>query len=99
MEPIAPNNYHKPTMPDAVPHEPAVLTHAQQRFYESAECAEVRTMLQMIIDAPACSTHASRYEGGDTEFIERHIRYLSQRPGINIDGYISNLRIMTKRVR
>lgn len=99
MQSTTPNEHPENTLSSAESHELAALTHAQQRFYASAQCAEVRDMLQEIIDDPACSTHASHYEGGDPEFIERHLRYLSQRPGINIEGYISNLRIMTRRVR
>jgi hypothetical protein len=99
MQPSTPNEHPENVLSEKESHELAMLTHVQRRFYESEQCAEVRDMLQEIIDDPACGTHESNYEGGDPEFIERHLRYLSQRPGINIEGYISNLRIMTKRMR
>jgi len=72
-----------------------LLTHAQKRFYASSACEEARELLQALVDDPAYNTDPSRLMDNFTTFVERHLYYLSGHPQTNLNGYISNLKLMT----
>lgn len=79
-------------------HAPAepLLSLAQQKFYASERCDDARRMLQELVDNTSFDTKSQYYEGV-SDFIERHLNYLSKQPKLDIMGYISNLRLMTRR--
>jgi hypothetical protein len=73
-----------------------VATYAQQRFYASALCKEARGLLQSLVDNPDYNTESSPTIN-PIPFIERHLQHLSAYPKTNLQGYMSNLRLMTSK--
>ncbi len=71
------------------------VTHAQKRFYASDLCKEARGLLQALVDSPDYNTTPSPLIINPDPFVERHLNRLSMHPDINLDGYISNLKLMT----
>lgn len=71
------------------------LTQAQKRFYASDVCEEARRLLQILADDSAYSTEPPPLTGNYTPFVERHLYHLSTHPQTNVNGYISNLKLMT----
>lgn len=76
-----------------------VLTQAQKRFYASEQCTELRQALQTLVDSHEFNTDAGKSRGDTQGFVERHLRYLSNHPHVSVEGYISNLRLMTRNAR
>jgi hypothetical protein len=74
-------------------------TYAQRRFYSSARCEEARRRLQDLVDNPEYDTSSSSTLANHIPFIERHLNHLSMYPNTNLDGYISNLKLMTSLKR
>jgi len=74
----------------AVQHTPT-----QRKFYNSERCETAREALQELIDSTGHTTDSAYYNGG-LGFMDRHLHYLSTHPQVNMDGYLSNLRLMTK---
>ena len=72
-------------------------TLAQKRFYASEQCTIARKMLQRMVDDQRYDTDAVYYKENPLGFVERHLHYLSTHPVANIDGYLSNLKLMTQK--
>jgi hypothetical protein len=72
-----------------------LATYAQKRFYASELCQEARELLQALVDNPAYNTDPSSPVSESISFVERHLRRLSMYPKTNLDGYMSNLKLMT----
>ncbi len=75
------------------------LTLAQKRFYASEQCTAARRALQLMVEDQCYDTDSLYYQHSALDFVERHLHYLSTQPIVNIDGYLSNLRLMTNTKR
>lgn len=73
-----------------------VMTPAQCRFYASEECISARMALQKLVDSPQYNTDSSYFDSQALGFVDRHLHYLSTHPTTLVDGYISNLKLMTR---
>lgn len=73
-----------------------LMSSAQKRFYASEQCDEARKQLQALVDSDQYETNPSYHLANPLSFIERHLYYLSIRPPIELNGYISNLKLMTR---
>ena len=73
-----------------------VMTLAQSRFYASEQCLTARMALQQLVNSPQYNTDSSYFDGYALGFVDRHLYYLSTHPSTLVDGYISNLRLMTR---
>lgn len=71
------------------------VSHAQQRYFASATCQEARQRLQALVDSPDYNTDPASAVIDPVSFVERHLRHLSAYPATNLEGYMSNLKIMT----
>lgn len=71
----------------------------QKRFYASEQCSNARLALQQLVDNPQYNTENISYSGATLTFTDRHLQYLSTHPLVKIDGYISNLKLMTHHKR
>ena len=72
-----------------------LMSPTQKRFYASALCDEARNRLQALVNSSEYNTNPSRLTGSSVLFVDRHLHYLSMYPKTNLDGYISNLKLMT----
>jgi len=82
--------------PDSLEVEGAsVLSLSQQRYYASDQCEQARRALEQMMHSPAYNTDSSYFHDDAYDFVERHLNYLSTHPPLNLDGYLSNLRLMT----
>lgn len=72
-----------------------LVSPAQKRFYASEVCVEARERLQALVRNPDYNTDPPHAKGNPLPFVDRHLHHLSMHPGINLDGYISNLKLMT----
>jgi len=90
------------TLPVVSSEEPKVqaydyipLTPGQERFYISERAEDARKALKELVNDASYTTDI-RDKGVDgAEFIDRHLRYLSSHPNVELHGYLSNLRLMT----
>jgi hypothetical protein len=73
-----------------------LLTPAQRRFYASEQCTAAHMALQQMVDNPQYNTDSSYFSGNELSFIDRHLYYLSTHPATLVEGYISNLKLMTR---
>lgn len=73
-----------------------VVTHSQKRFYASEECLTARMALQQLVDSSQYDTDSSYFEKYELGFVDRHLYYLSTHPTTLTEGYISNLKLMTR---
>lgn len=69
---------------------------AQSRFYASEKCLTARMALQQLVDSPQYNTDSSHFDSGALGFVDRHLYYLSTHSTTLVDGYISNLKLMTR---
>ena len=69
-----------------------------QRFLDSDEAKEIRSILSEMMTDAEFNTKAmySSAAGGNVEFVDKHIEYLSQHTTLNVSHYLSNLRLMTR---
>lgn len=73
-----------------------LFSPAQKRFQASELCYEARKQLQALDSNPKYNTDCSRFKQRPFNFVDRHLYYLSMHPNTSLDGYISNLKLMTK---
>jgi len=73
-----------------------VMTSAQSRFYASEQCLVARMALQQLMDSPQYNTDSDHFSGHALGFVDRHLHYLSTHPSTLVNGYISNLKLMTR---
>lgn len=72
-------------------------------FLESEEGNYAKQSLEQIdADAkyktePSYSANAEKYPNNIIPFIDKHMKYLSEHQGINLEHYLSNLRLMTRK--
>ena len=71
-------------------------TPTQAKFYSSERCDTARRMLQDLVNNITHETDSSYYTGG-LDFCERHLDYLSRHPNVELVGYMSNLKLMTRK--
>jgi hypothetical protein len=76
--------------------QPPLQTPAQKKFYASEQCVMAREALQRMVDDGHYSTDSAYYRQSALDFIERHLHYLSTHSAVNVAGYLSNLKLMTK---
>lgn len=69
-----------------------------QRFLDSLEANEIRDILKEMMTDPEFNTKSmySPAAGGDVLFVDKHMEYLSQHTTLNVNHYLSNLRLMTR---
>jgi len=69
-----------------------------QRFLDSKEALLIRDTLSNMMTDPAFNTRSmySPAAGGDVLFVDKHMEYLSQHTTLNVEHYLSNLRLMTR---
>jgi hypothetical protein len=82
-----------------IAHETSPATYqtlAQAKFYASDRCQIARSMLQELSESADHDTTSSR-DTDELSFCERHLEYLSKFPHIEVAGYMSNLRLMTRK--
>lgn len=72
-----------------------VMTPSQKRFYASEQCLMARKALQDMVDSSSYNTDSDYFNGGTLGFVDRHLYYLSTHAMTNVDGYLSNLKLMT----
>ena len=71
-------------------------------LFSSPEGQVIREQLQAIMNdqayntGPSYSANVSDYPDGKIPFIDKHIRYLIQHPGVDSNQYLSNLRLILK---
>ena len=85
--------------PEQVIENEPLITHAKRRFYASDVCREARERLQALVDSPEYNTDPALTTSDPVPFVERHLNHLSMYPNTNLDGYISNLKLMTNAKR
>lgn len=68
----------------------------QKRFYASERGREARKMLQELVASADYETSFKALQDSPP-FSERHLDIMSRQPRLNLDGYMSNLRIMTRK--
>jgi hypothetical protein len=73
-----------------------VMTSTQRRFYASEQCLTARMALQHMVDSQQYNTGSSYFNGNELGFVDRHLYYLSTHPTTPLDGYLSNLKLMTR---
>jgi len=69
-----------------------------QRFLDSKEAESIRVTLSNMMTDPEFNTRSmySPAAGGDVLFVDKHMDYLSQHTTLNVEHYLSNLRLMTR---
>ncbi len=69
-----------------------------QRFLDSQEAEVIRDTLRTMMTDPAFNTRSmySPAAGGEVLFVDKHMEYLSQHTTLNVEHYLSNLRLMTR---
>lgn len=71
-------------------------------FFESEEGRKARqTLLNMVENgqyhtASSYSANAATYPDHVISFVDKHMKYLSEHRAVNIDHYLSNLRLRTR---
>ncbi|HSX31552.1 MAG TPA: hypothetical protein VLE99_06580 [Candidatus Saccharimonadales bacterium] len=72
-------------------------TPAQKKFYASEQCAAAREALQDMVNDQRYDTDSPYYRQNMRGFIERHLHYISTHSVVDINGYLSNLKLMTRK--
>lgn len=74
------------------------LTLQQQAFMKSEAGTEARSQLLRMVEDPAYNTQETYSSGPElsTSFVDKHMLYLSERPKLSVQHYLSNLRLKTK---
>ena len=74
------------------------VTISQQKFLDSDEAEDLREALKLMVTDKSYNTEVtySAGSGHTIEFVEKHMKYLSDHPKLNPDHYLSNLRLMTR---
>ena len=69
-----------------------------QRSLDSKEALLIRVTLSNMMTDPEFNTRSmySPAAGGDVLFVDKHMEYLSQHTTLNVEHYLSNLRLMTR---
>lgn len=71
---------------------------SRREFLKSEEATSLREELQKMVDDPQYNTMV-RYSvllENKSEFVQKHMEYMSKYPTMNHAQYVSNLRLMTK---
>jgi hypothetical protein len=84
------------TLQQSEEQEPVMNSH-QQRYYASEACANATAVLENMEKSATYNTDTGVYGRNNLNFVDRHVYYLSMHPEVKLDGYISNLKLMTKR--
>ena len=73
------------------------LTRGQIKFYASEECQLAEEALLELMSDPAFNTDSDYFSSTTLDFSARHLDYLSKNPTVNVAGYLSNLKLMTRK--
>ena len=71
-------------------------------FYDSQEAKDIRVTLQSMVENATYNTPASytadsfKYPDSQMPFADKHINYLYAHPNLDVNMYLSNLRLMTR---
>lgn len=68
---------------------------SRREFLKSEEATSLREELQKMVDDPQYNTMV-RYSENKSEFVQKHMEYMSKYPTMNHSQFVSNLRLMTK---
>lgn len=73
-------------------------TLSAQKFLKSAEAEAIRVTLRSMMLSPDFNTTSTYSPSSEAmlTFEEKHMNYLSQHTTMNVDHYLSNLRLMTR---
>ena len=73
-------------------------TLSQQKFLDSAEAVTIHAQLLDMMNDKAFNTTStfSTTREDDMPFDQKHMTYLSDRPKLNPQHYLANLRLMTR---
>lgn len=85
--------------PESADADYIAMTLVQKRFFASEQCTAARKALQRMVDNPQYNTDSSYYKVSRLQFVDRHLHYLSMNPAVGLEGYISNLKLMTSLKR
>lgn len=84
-------------------HEDIIIDNVQgivrtnkNKYYDSDQCREAKQLLQQLVDNPQYDTTSKYYGASSAGFVERHLQYLSTHSVKNLEGFISNLKLMTR---
>ncbi len=78
------------------------LTKKKSDFYASAEAQAIKAVLVHMDGDAAFNTPASysadsaSYANNSIPFVDKHMRYLQAHPNLDMQQYISNLRLMSR---
>lgn len=86
-------------LPEYTVENNQLVTYAQKRFYDSDRCKQARKLLQTLVDSPEYNTNPPSFIMGPTPFVERHLNHISKHPRTSLEGYMSNLKLMTSLKR
>lgn len=71
-------------------------------FYKSEEGEQVATELRTMVSdsiymtTPTYSANSTLYPDNQVSFVEKHMKFLSEHQEVNINQYLSNLRLMSR---
>lgn len=78
------------------------VTKKKSDFYASEEALAIKAVL-LRMDADdnyntpsSYSADSASYENNIIPFVDKHMRYLQAHPNLNMQQYISNLRLMSR---
>jgi hypothetical protein len=74
-------------------------TISQQKFLDSAEAADIRKILEQMMEDEKFNTDSTYAAGSDENmsFVDKHMKYLSEHPKLNPQYYLRNIRLMTRK--
>lgn len=74
------------------------VSQSRREFLESEIAALLRKELQAMVDDPRYNTRVrySLSSPSSTEFVTKHMKYMSNFPLLNHRQYVANLKLMTK---
>jgi hypothetical protein len=73
------------------------LSRGQLKFYASEACQLAQEALRELVESPAYDTDSDYFISSSRDFTDRHLDYLSKNPTVNVAGYLSNLKLMTRK--
>jgi len=72
---------------------------SRREFLSSKEADSLREELQKMVDDPQYNTivrYSTLTNSSKSEFVQKHMEYMSKYPTMKHTQYVSNLRLMTK---
>jgi len=72
-------------------------------FLGTAEAEEIKKRLMLMVESDTFSTSGTftsdseQYPDNVVPFVDKHIRYLYTHPKLDVEHYLANLRLMTRK--